>query len=124
MKPQSVVVLLQLEGATKRSLVAALSNSFSLFHQVDSVAELRNRIGKYSRGVAIVDLEKASLSDVEGLVRDFPATSIVCTHRCADDQMWTAALNAGALDVYSSSDIAGIVRAALASCATVRSVAA
>lgn len=124
MKSHSVVVLLQREAVIERSLVSALSNSFTFLHRVDSLAELRNRIHKNPGGVAILDMEKASFSDVECLARDFPATSIVCTHRCADDEMWTAALNAGALDVLSSSDIEGIVRAALAGCVRPRAVAA
>ncbi|HXW90472.1 MAG TPA: hypothetical protein VEK33_07980 [Terriglobales bacterium] len=124
MKPHSVVVLLQRDAAIERSLVSALSHSFRFLHQVHSLTELRNRISKYPSGVAIVDMERTSFSDVECLARDFPATSIVCTHRCADDAMWAAALNAGALDVFSSSDIQGIVRAVLAGSAHARAAAA
>ncbi|HXY07427.1 MAG TPA: hypothetical protein VEI52_06175 [Terriglobales bacterium] len=124
MKLRGVVVLLQCDREIERSLVSALSHSFPFVHQVDSVSELRNRIGKYPGGVAILDMEKASFSDVEHLTHDFPAASVVCTHRCADEEMWTAALNAGARDVYSSSDIPGIVRAALTNCANVHSAAA
>ncbi len=124
MKPQTVIVLLQSDAAIRRSLISALSHSFPFLRQVDSVAELRTHIGKYPGGVAILDMEQASLSDVERLARDFPAAGIVCTHRCADDAMWTAALNAGALDVYFSSDIQGIVRAVLAGRANTRAAAA
>jgi len=124
MKLHSVVVLLQCDSEIQRSLASALSRSFPFVHQVESVGELRSRIGKYPGGVAIMDMEKASFSDVERLSHDFPAASIVCTHRCADEEMWTAALNAGARDVYSSSDIPGIVRAAMTSCTSVHSAAA
>jgi DNA-binding NarL/FixJ family response regulator len=124
MKLRIAVVLLQCDREIERSLASALSHSFPFVHQVDSVSELRNRIGKHPGGVAILDMERASFSDVERLSHDFPAASIVCTHRCADEEMWTAALNAGARDVYSSADIPGIVGAALRSCANVHSAAA
>ena len=124
MKPHSVVVLLQRDAAIERTLVSALRTSFAFLHQVDSLPELRSRISKYPSGVAILDMEKASFLDVQCLARDFPAASIVCTHRCADDEMWAAGLNAGALDVFSSSDIQGIVRAALAGGANARAAAA
>jgi DNA-binding NarL/FixJ family response regulator len=124
MKLQGVVVLLQCNREIERSLASALSHSFPLVHEVDSVGELRDRIRKYPGCVAILDMEKASISDVEHLSQDFPAASIVCTHRCADEEMWTAALNAGARDVYSSSDIPGIVRAARMSRANLNSAAA
>jgi len=62
----------------------------------------------------ILDLELSSLSDVEQLSREFPDVSIVCNHRIADEQMWTATLNAGATDCCPSSDTKGIARAALA----------
>ena len=91
MKLHSAVVLLQCDREIQRSLTSALSHSFPFVHQVESVSELRYRIGKYPGGVAIMDMEKASFSDVERLSQDFPAASIVCTHRCADEEMWTAA---------------------------------
>ena len=124
MKLHSTVVLLQCNREIEQSLSSALSHSFPFVHQVDSVSELRDRIGKYPGCVAIMDMESASFSDVEHLSQDFPAASIVCTHRCADEEMWKAALNAGARDVYSSSDIPGIVRAARMSRANVHSAAA
>jgi hypothetical protein len=124
MKLHSAVVLLQCDREIERSLVSALSDSFPFVHQVNSVTELRNRIGKYPAGVAILDMERASFSDVERLSQDFPSASIVCTHRCADEEMWAAALNAGAGDAYSSSDIPGIVGAARRSSTNVHSAAA
>jgi DNA-binding NarL/FixJ family response regulator len=124
MKVHTTVILLQCDREIEQSLASALSHSFPFVHQVDSVSELWDRIGKYPGCVAIIDMESASFSDVEHLSHDFPAASIVCTHRCADEEMWTAALNAGARDVYSSSDIPGIVRGARMSRANVHSAAA
>jgi hypothetical protein len=69
-------------------------------------------------------MEAASISDVEHLSREFPKARIICTHRLADDNMWTAALNAGAADICPPSDTRGIVRAALGDAEMKRSAAA
>ena len=49
---------------------------------------------------------------------------IVCTHRLADEEMWTAALNAGAADIYPSYDTRGILSAAVRNASMARSIAA
>ena len=107
------VVLLQSDSRVAQSLVSALANTFSSVHQVQSLGELRTSIAKHHAGIAIMDMEAASLSDVEHLSREFPEACIVCTHRLADEDMWTAAVNAGAVDVCPPSDTQGILRTAL-----------
>jgi DNA-binding NtrC family response regulator len=118
------VVLLQGDDVIANSLVSALSRAFSSVQQVQSVGELRNRIAKNRAEVAILDMEAAALPEVEQLSRDFPGAFIVCTHRVADEEMWAAALRAGAVDVCPTSDIAGIVRAARGYAGRQRSTAA
>jgi|SRR5271170_1781379 len=118
--PSHHVVLLQSDSLVRQSLVSALSNSFDSVHLARSLSELRSSIVRHHARIAILDLEQASLSDVKGLSRDFPGAFIVCTHRCADEDMWTAAVNAGAADVCPASDTNGIVRAALGSAGTQR----
>jgi len=61
----------------------------------------------------VLDMEAASLDDLRYLSRELPATRIVCNHRIADEQLWIAALNAGAADCCASSDRKAIVNAAL-----------
>jgi DNA-binding NtrC family response regulator len=107
------VILLQSDSGVAQSLVSALASSSASVRQVESLGELRNIIEKHVSGIAILDMESASISDVEHLSRDFPKARIVCTHRLADEDMWTAALNAGAADVCPPTDTRGIVRAAL-----------
>ena len=121
--PSLHVVLLQSDSGVAQSLVSALTNRFDSVHLARSLSELRSGITRHRAGVAILDLEQASLSDLKSLSSDFPGAFIVCTHRCADEEMWAAALNAGAFDVYPSSDTSGIVRAALGNART-QSVAA
>jgi DNA-binding NtrC family response regulator len=111
---QSVnVVLLQSDAGIARSLVSALSTTVRSIHQVNSLGELRASIAKHRAGVAVLDIEQAPLSEVERLSHDFPGASLVCTHRCADEEMWAEALRAGAADVCPSTDTGSIVRSVL-----------
>jgi len=107
------VVLLQRDSRTAQALVSALANTLGAVHQVQSLGELRTSIVKHRARIAILDMEAASISDVERLSREFPKACIVCTHRLADEDMWTAAMNAGAVDVCPPSDTRGILRTAL-----------
>ncbi|HXZ32287.1 MAG TPA: hypothetical protein VEH30_08395 [Terriglobales bacterium] len=118
------LVLLQCDSGVAKSLVAALTSSFRSIHHVSSLDELRTSIAKHRASIAILDIEKTSFVDVERLSHDFPTACIVCTHRCADEEMWTAALNAGAADLLPSSDTRGIVQAALKTGAAAHSTAA
>ncbi len=123
MEPLSVV-LLQSDSRTAQSLVASLCNSFHSVHALRSAAELRPNIAKYRADVVILDMEMVPVSEVERLCREFPRACIVCTHRLADEEMWTAALNAGAADICPSSDTRGILTAALRTVSMTRSAAA
>jgi hypothetical protein len=118
------VVLLQSDGRVAKSLVSALWPSVGSVREVNSLGELRTSIAKHRAEVAILDLEKASLSDVQYLAREFPGACIVCTHRCADEEMWAAALNAGASDVCPADDTRAILRAALGRCRNRQAAAA
>jgi DNA-binding NarL/FixJ family response regulator len=123
MKPLNVV-LLQSDSSVAQLIASALANTFSSVRQVQSLGELRTSIAKHRAGIAILDMEAASISDVEHLSREFPTACIVCTHRLADEDLWAAALNAGAADVCPPSDTRGILRTALRNASTAHSAAA
>ena len=123
MKPLNVV-LLQSDSSVAQLIASALANTFSSVRQVQSLGELRTSIAKHRAGIAILDMEAASISDVEHLSREFPTACIVCTHRRADEGLWAAALNAGAADVCPPSDTRGILRTALRNASTAHSAAA
>jgi DNA-binding NarL/FixJ family response regulator len=106
------VVLLQNDPKTSQSLVKFLCSSFHSIYPVRSLVELRTNIAKHRAQVVILDMELASIEDVERLAQEFPGTCIICTHRLADEEMWTAALNAGAADIVSAGDCRGILSAA------------
>jgi DNA-binding NtrC family response regulator len=118
------VVLLQSDSAIAQSLRSSLGSSFRSVHNARSLDELRTCIIRNRAAVVVIDMEVAALSDVEQLSREFPKTCIVCTHRLADDEMWTAALGAGAADVCPPSDTRCILTAALRSTSRSHSAAA
>lgn len=108
----SSVVLLQSDPSIAQSLVASLSTSFHSIHSAASLNDLRNTIAKHRAEVVILDMEMASTAEVERLAHEFPGICIVCTHRLADEEMWTAALSAGAADICPPSDTHAILSAA------------
>jgi DNA-binding response OmpR family regulator len=121
----SNVVLLQSDPNIARTLAASLANSFHAVHLTKSLDELRHAAAKLRPHVMIVDLEKASFSDVESLKQQFGTTRIICNHRVADEEMWTHTLDIGADDCWPSSDTRGILSSAATQQETsVRSVAA
>ncbi|HYL95434.1 MAG TPA: hypothetical protein VET69_06485 [Terriglobales bacterium] len=81
-------------------------------------------IPKYRAQVVILDLELVSRSEVEWLRREFPGLCLVCTHRLADEEMWTEMVGAGASDLCYSADSQSIVSAALRSTQAAKSIAA
>ena len=111
MKPLSVVVA-QSNSKTAEMLEKSLYNHFRVVHLAGDVDALRLAIPRFRADVAIVDLELAALSEVQQLKKDFAATTIVCTHRLADETMWANALAAGAVDCCYASDVRAIVLAA------------
>lgn len=111
MKPLSVVVA-QSNARTAESLARSLYNHFRVVNTAGSLNDLVHSIPKHRADVAIVDLELADMRQVEQLVRQFSSTTVVCTHRLADEKMWTDALAAGAADCCHSSDVRAIVLAA------------
>ena len=118
------VVLLQGDAQVAESLAAALSPVFGSVQRARSLRELRSLFARLQRGVAILDIEATSLEEVHNLTEEFPHSCIVCTHRLADEDMWVAALQAGALDICASSDIPGIIRSAVTNSAGARAAAA
>jgi DNA-binding NtrC family response regulator len=106
------IVVFQSDPRLAQALAATLSLHYHEVHAADSLDELRMAIRRHRAEVAILDVETSSLSEVQRLHRDFPGLSIVCTHRVADEEMWAAALNAGASDMCPAFDTKGIVMSA------------
>jgi DNA-binding NarL/FixJ family response regulator len=90
-----------------------LLNSFKQVHVARSVDELRHTAVKHRPAAIVLDLESATLAEVETLKKDFAGVRVICNHRVADEEMWTRTLNVGADDCCPSSDTRGILFSAV-----------
>ncbi len=104
---QSVVVL-EKDPALASILAMGLGRYFSV-HLTRSREELRGDLDKIRAQAVILNIDEWPLADVERLHHDLPALSIVCTHRIPDDELWTAALAAGASDVCYADDVQSVL---------------
>jgi chemotaxis response regulator CheB len=93
-------------------------------HLARSREELREDVTRNLPEAVVLNIEHWRLTDVESLHRDFPALPIVCTHRVPDEEMWMAALSAGASDVCPADDVAIVLTSVLRHMALSRRVAA
>jgi DNA-binding NarL/FixJ family response regulator len=118
------LALLQKDACAARCLSRQLCSHFNSIHVARTAEELRDVIIRFRTDVVVVDIESASLAEVQKLHREFANVCIVCTHRLADEQMWTAALEAGADDICLAVDTRGIVVAATRNLAMSHSAAA
>ncbi len=111
MKPLTVVVAYR-DPKSAEALAASLQSHFKAVHIARDFAEVRQSVPKHRADLLVIDLELASLPEVEQLRHEMPATAVVCTHRLADEDLWARALAAGAVDCCHTSDIRSIVLAA------------
>jgi DNA-binding response OmpR family regulator len=94
-------------------VVKSLSSRFHSIHLTRAGEELHERVVRSRPEAVILDMEQSRLSDVRNLRRDFPALPILCTHRVPDEELWVAALEAGADDVCSTEDVPGALASVL-----------
>ena len=106
-------VVFESDCRVARSLAGSLSSHFHSVHMARSGAELRERVAKNRPAVVIFDLEHSRLTDVRTLHDDFPSLPIVCTHRVPDEELWIAAMEAGASDVCAADDVQDVLASAL-----------
>jgi DNA-binding NarL/FixJ family response regulator len=118
------VVVLEKNPKVAQSLVGGLRTHFRSVHLACSREELRDRVSSNLPEVVVFDIESSRLTDVASLHQDFPALPIVCTHRIPDEEMWMAALEAGASDVCASDDVDSVLSSVLRSVARTNAVAA
>jgi DNA-binding response OmpR family regulator len=111
MQPLSIVVF-QRDPRLAQALASTLSLHYHAVYVATSIEELRGDIPRHRPDVVILDIEASCLNEVERLHHEFPGVCIVCTHRVADEEMWAAALNAGASDMCPACDTKGILMSA------------
>jgi DNA-binding response OmpR family regulator len=107
------VVLLQSDPKVAETLAQLLANSFHSVHVANSVDELRYAAAKHRPAALVLDLESATLTDVAALTKEFDGVRVICNHRVPDEEMWTNTLSVGAEDCCPSSDMRGILSAAM-----------
>ena len=120
----SSVVVLEGDPKLAQSLAGGLKAHFNSVLVAGSREELRERVAKNRPQAVIVDIESWRLADVASLRRDFPALPIVCTHRIPDEEIWMAALDAGASDLCPADDVENVLTSVLRSMALKRIAAA
>jgi DNA-binding NarL/FixJ family response regulator len=118
------VVVLESDPVVAQSLAGKLSSHFNAVHLTLSGEEMRERVSRSRPEAVVLDMEYSRLTDVRGLHQDFPSMPIVCTHRLPDDELWIAALEAGASDVCRSDDAQDVVSAVLRSMAVAKAASA
>jgi DNA-binding NtrC family response regulator len=121
---KSSVAILQHDTDVAQSLDRILRTHFHSVRLSASQEELRKAVATDSPAAVILDIELAHLDDVQNLHRDFPRLPIVCTHRLPDEELWTAALNAGAADVCPIYDMKSVLTSVLRNVPGVSRVAA
>lgn len=123
MQPLNVVVL-QSSAEVAQNLQYSLQSHFNFIYLARNLGEAKIAIPKYRAQVLILDLELVPRAEVECLRREFPGICLVCTHRLADEEMWTEMVSAGASDLCVSADSQGILSAALRGTQSGKSIAA
>jgi|SRR5579871_3168857 DNA-binding NarL/FixJ family response regulator len=119
---QSVVVL-EKDPGVARSLAGGLCLHFAV-HLTCSREELRDNVSRTNPKAVVLNIEYWRLTDVQSLRQDFPDLPIVCTHRIPDEEMWMAALEAGATDMCPADDVGNVLTSVLRSTAMSRTAAA
>ncbi|MGZ4814798.1 MAG: hypothetical protein ACXVZV_05295 [Terriglobales bacterium] len=117
------VVLAQHDPTATSSLVNNLRGQCRAV-TVSKKDDLRQDILRSRANVAVVDLELFSLAEVQNICNEFKNVSVVCTHRLADEEIWTNVMNAGASDCCLPTDMNGILFAVRRYAARARSAAA
>lgn len=120
---QSLVVL-ERDPKVAQYLAWGLRPHFHTIHFVESRDELREKLSRDDPKALVLDIEFEQLADVTNLRREFPKLPIVCTHRIPDEDMWTAALDAGASDVCPANDVENVLTSVLRNMALAQSAAA
>jgi DNA-binding response OmpR family regulator len=107
------ILIAQADGRAGALLAANLQTHFREIRVARGLNELREKLFQNKEPYAVVvDLELVNFRELREICESYRNTAVICTHRLADEEMWVAALAAGAADCCAPNDIAGILRAA------------
>lgn len=102
------ILILETDPGLAQYLAGGLHPHFSV-HLTRSREELRERLANHRPEAVVLNMECLLLADVQSLHQDFPGLPIVCTHRVPDEEMWMAAMEAGASDVCAADDLENVL---------------
>ena len=106
----NAIVILQANPTRAENLASSSKSVSQAVFIVQSLPELQALVAQFPISVGVVDLGVVTVQEVVRL-RHQLGMEIVCTHHTPDDVMWTAALNAGAIDCCFDDDVPAICRA-------------
>jgi DNA-binding NarL/FixJ family response regulator len=109
--PSPTVIIAQSDPRIAQGLAKDLHAHFSKVAVAQGSTELQTLLLRHEAQVAVLDLEIVNLEEVQQLAETFNGLAIICTHRSPDEQMWMAALNAGAIEFCHPRDLHSILRA-------------
>jgi DNA-binding NtrC family response regulator len=93
------IVIYQNDPRAAQNLAVSLSQYFDSVHLAHSYEEVHLAVTRNRADVLVLDLETSGAGEVERIHHEFPSLCIVGTHRLADDELWTEAVNRGASDI-------------------------
>jgi len=106
----SAIVILQSDPSRAENLVSEVRPISEAVFIVQSLPELQTLASQFQIRFAILDLDVVSIREIVHL-RHQLGMKVICTHHTPDEDMWTQALDAGALDCCFDDDGPAICRA-------------
>lgn len=92
------ILIAEHDPAIAQRLASSLDRHFRSVRLARSIEELKSDIPRHRVDAVIADLETVALDEVTQISRELHVP-VICTHRIPDEEMWAAAMEAGALDV-------------------------
>jgi hypothetical protein len=117
------VVLFAKDPCVANSLMGGLRSHFQAVLVTSCEQDLQDKVEKNRPEAVVLHMESSHLRDVADLHHQFPGVPIVCTHRIPDEELWMAALEAGASDVCAAGDVDDVLGSVLRNMALAKTAA-
>ncbi len=111
MQPHNIIIALS-DPSHAEDIASQLHAHFKSVSVALDCDQLRRVLRRQHADLIVLDLEMATLHELRMLCVDFPSSHVICTHRLADESLWTSALNAGAMDFCDCVTLKTILHAA------------
>jgi len=108
--PLATIVIAQPNPAIAPGLANELRAHVARVAVTDRTTDLHTILRRREAQVAVLDLETVNLEEICRLASSLDDLTVVCTHRSPDEQMWMAALRAGAVEFRHPQDARSTLR--------------